>query len=108
MTLILQTDSQAAKGALDKLSSASLICNALAAELSLLQEFHSINLLTDHVRTEINLGADALSRLTEGSKVPECLRGIKATPAPQRDEVYQVLRLKTKPNQRQRALQHPS
>ena len=82
VTLILQTDSQAAKGALDKLSSASPICNALAAELSLLQEFHNINLLTDHIRTEINLEADALSRLAEDSKVPGCLRGIKATPAP--------------------------
>ena len=99
----MQTDSQAAKGALDKLSSASPICNALAAELSLLQEFHNINLLTDHIRTEINLEADALSRLAEGSKVPGCLHGIKATPAPQRNEVYQVLHLKAKPSHRQTA-----
>ena len=97
VTLILQTDSQAAKGALDKLSSASPICNALAAELSLLQEFHNINLLTDHIRTEINLEADALSRLAEGSRVPACLRGIKATPAPDRQAVYQLLHLKAKP-----------
>ena len=97
VTLILQTDSQAAKGALDKLSSASPICNALAAELSLLQEFHNIHLLTDHIRTEINLEADALSRLAEGSRVPACLRGIKATPAPDRQVVYQLLHLKAKP-----------
>ena len=99
VTLILQTYSQAAKGALDKHSGASLICNALAAELSLLQEFHTINLLTDHIRTEINLEADAISRLTEGRRVPLCLRGIKATPAPQREHVDQVLHLRAKPSQ---------
>jgi hypothetical protein len=91
VTCLLQVDSQAAQGAIDKLASPSPVCNALAAELSLVMENCNIQLLTDHIRSEANLEADALSRLSEGKCVPQCLRGIKATPPPDRATLYRVM-----------------
>jgi hypothetical protein len=91
VTCLLQVDSQAAQGAISKLASPSPVCNALAAELSLVLESCNIQLLTDHIRSEANLEADALSRLAEGKKVPQCLRGIKATPPPDRTTLYRVM-----------------
>ena len=65
--------------------------NYLAAELSLLMEELDIELLEGaHYRGILNVEADALSRLTEGKKVPRSLALLKMTAPPSRDKVYQL------------------
>ena len=88
---LLKIDSQAAQGAITKLASPSPVCNALAAELSLTLEHLNVKLLTDHIRTGNNVEADALSRLAEDRSVPQSLRGIGATPPPDRKDVYRIM-----------------
>lgn len=90
LTCVMHVDSQAAIGAVTKLSSPSQVCNYIAAEISLLLEACNVHLKLDHIRTEANLEADALSRLSEGKSVPSALRSIKATPPPERAKLFQV------------------
>ena len=90
LTCLMHVDSQAAIGAVAKLSSPSQVCNYISAEISLLLESCNVNLKLDHIRTEANLEADALSRLSEGKSVPRALRTIKATPPPERLKLFRV------------------
>ena len=93
ITLIVHADSKAALGAIGKFSSPSASCNLLAAEICLLLEKCNVNLLLDHIRTEANLEADALSRLSEGKKIPAALNGLKAAPVPSRESTFRVWRV---------------
>jgi hypothetical protein len=91
MSFIVQMDSSSALNVALKLGSSVPTVNYLAAELSLLMEELDIELLEGaHYRGILNVEADALSRLTEGKKVPRSLAQLKMTAPPSRDKVYQL------------------
>ena len=74
MSFIVQMDSSSALNVALKLGSSVPTVNYLAAELSLLMEELDIEFLEGaHYRGILNVEADALSRLTEGKKVPRSL-----------------------------------
>ena len=88
---ILQMDSESALRVTAKLASPVPTVNAIAAEVALaLEEFNLEELQGRHFRNVLNIEADALSRLTEGKKVPGALKGIKMTSVPTRDQMYKL------------------
>ena len=86
----MHADSEAALGAIGDFSSPSASCNHLAAGISLLLERCNVDLLLDHIRTEADVEADALSRLSEGKKMPAALQGLAATTVPSRESTFRV------------------
>ena len=70
MFCLMQSDSAACLGAVQELASPSPIVNYIVAEISLPFEKFNYHLKFEHYRTEVNVEADALSRLTEGKSVP--------------------------------------
>ena len=91
MGFVVQMDSESALNVALRLGSSVPTINYLAAELSLLLEEMDIEILQgDHYRGVLNVEADALSRLTEGKKVPRSLAHMKMSAPPARDKVYQL------------------
>ena len=72
----MHADSEAALGTIGEFSCPSASCNLSAAGISLLQEKCNVDLLPDHIRTMANVEIDALSRFSEGRKMPAALQGV--------------------------------
>lgn len=90
ITCLVQSDSSACLGAIRKLCSPSQTVNYIVAEISLRLESLNCNLCFEHYRNEVNLDADALSRLTEGKKVPAHLMHLKPAKIPSRASMFQA------------------
>ena len=85
----LQTDNQTAMTAAMKYKSTKPLMNLVAGEIALrLERLRSDLAVAQHVPGVLNVEADALSRLTEGKEVPECVRGVPRRAAPDRTGAF--------------------
>ena len=85
----LQADSQTAMTAATRYRSTKPLVNLVAGEIALrLEKLRSDLAVAQHVPGVLNVEADALSRLTEGKAVPECVRGVPRRTAPDRTAAF--------------------
>ena len=94
----VRSDSTAALSATDKLAGKSVVTNFVAAELALRLEVMGVREVDVlHVPGVLNKTADWLSRRAEpgksGDSEPDCLKGVKRRPVPDRDGSLFVLPL---------------
>jgi hypothetical protein len=81
--ILVQLDNEAAIRIAVKMASPHPKANRLAAEIALLLEETGAETVSgQHWRNEINIEADALSRLTEGKEIPLRLRPLPREPVP--------------------------
>lgn len=81
--ILVQLDNESAIRIAVKMASPHPKANRLAAEIALLLEETGAETVSgQHWRNEINIEADALSRLTEGKEVPTRLRPLPREPVP--------------------------
>ena len=69
---LVNTDASAAFGVARRLAGRTLAMDYLAAELGLRLRCVGCTLQDEHLRGTLNVEADALSRLTQGSSIPVC------------------------------------
>ena len=86
---LVQADATAVLFAAQRMAGRTAPMNALAAEIALRLESAQVNLNTEHFRATLNYSCDALSRLSQGAKVPQRLLTVsRCWPRPRRAQFF--------------------
>jgi len=90
-TFLMQTDATAALFAAARLAGRTPAMNVLAVELAVRLESAQVGLAPEHLRGTLNVECDALSRLSQGAKVPDRLRHVpRSSPKPRSQAFFWV------------------
>ena len=90
-TFLMQTDATAALFAAARLAGRTLAMNVLAVELAVRLESAQVGLAPENLRGTLNVECDALSRLSQGAKVPDRLRHVpRSSPKPRSQAFFWV------------------